>query len=216
MDERTHGEPPRPVTAQRRHGGRVPSSVRALCLTLAALAAGSAVAVAQSRDGTVSDGNDSRSRVDIAAVRATHDRGNDRLAHIVRFHGRISARNFRNAVQEHGPPGSICINIWTSRTPWEASPNYDVCVTGDRDRRKLVASVSRHGSSGGVRRVGRAGAELTSARRLVLRFDPDLIRRPGSYRWSVHVTTFERGCTRRGCQDFAPRRGRSVRTQLGG
>lgn len=204
------------MRAQRRCRGRVPSSVRALCITLAALAGGSAMAAAQGSDGTVNDGNDSRSALDIAAVRATHDRANDRLAHIVRFHGPISPRNFRNALQEHGPPGSVCVNIWTSRTPWEASPNYDVCVTGDRSRRRLLASVSRHGSRGSVRRVGRASAELTSARRLVVRFDPDLIRRPASYRWSVHVTSFERGCKRTGCQDVAPRRGRSVRTQLGG
>jgi hypothetical protein len=190
--------------------------MRAICLTLAALAAGSTLASAQGGDGTVADGNDSRSALDMAAVRATHDRSNDRLAHIVRFHGRISPRNFRNAVQEHGPPGSVCINIWTSRTPWDASPNYDVCVTGDRERKRLLASVSRHGARGGVRRVGKAGAELTSARRLVIRFDPDLIQRPGSYRWSAHVTSFERGCKRIGCQDVAPRRGRSVRTQLGG
>jgi hypothetical protein len=190
--------------------------VRALSLALAVLAAGSALAVAQTGDGTVEDGNDSRSALDLAAVRATHDRSNDRLAHIVRFQGPISPRNFRNAVQEHGPPGSVCVNIWTSRTPWEASPNYDVCVTADRDRRRLLASVSRHGARGGVRRAGRASAELTSKRRLVVRFDPDLIRRPGSYRWSVHATSFERGCKRRGCQDVAPSRGRSVRTQLGG
>lgn len=184
-------------------------------LTLAGLVCACGLAAAQGRDSAVSDGDDSRSRVDIASARATHDRSNDRLAHIVRFHARISPRNFRNAVAEHGPPGSVCINIWTSRKPWEASPNYDVCVTGDRSRRKLVASVSRLGSRGSVRRIGKAAAKLTSARRLVVRFDPDLIRRPGSYRWSVEVTTFERGCTPRGCRDVAPRPGRSVRTQLG-
>ena len=204
------------MTAQRPPQPRVPASVRTLCITLAALAAGSGLALAQDGDEAVRDGNDSRSRVDIASVRATHDRSNDRLAHVVRLHNRISPRNFRNAVDEHGPPGSVCINIWTRRTPWEASPDFDVCVTGDRSRRKLLASVSRIGARGSVRRVGRAAAVLTSARRLVVRFDPDLIRRPSSYRWSVHVTTFERGCTRTGCQDVAPRRGRTVRTQLGG
>jgi hypothetical protein len=186
--------------------------MRALATVLAALAA-AGVASAQ-RGDAVRDGDDSRSRVDIAQVRAAHDRSNDRLAHIVRFHGPISPRNFRNAVSEHGPPGSVCVNVWTRRTPGEASPDYDVCVTGDRSRTKLIASVSRLGARGGVRRVDRAAARLTSARRLVVRFDPDSIRRPAAYRWSVHVTTFERGCTRRGCQDVAPRRGRTVRTAI--
>jgi hypothetical protein len=189
--------------------------VRALLLTLAAVTAGAGLAVAQGDVDAISDGDDSRSLVDIAAARATHDRSNDRLAHIVRFHGPVSARNFRNAVAEHGPPGNVCINIWTTRTPWEASPNFDVCVTGDRSRKELLASVSRLGPRGSVRRVGRAAVQLSSKRRLVVRVDPDLIRRPAAYRWSVQVTTFERGCTRRGCQDVAPRRGRTVRTELG-
>jgi hypothetical protein len=190
--------------------------VRAALLSLAGLAVAATLAVAQGGDRQVRDGDDSNSLVDISQVHAAHDVANDRLAHIVRFHEPISPRNFRNAVAAHGPPGSVCVNIWTRRTPWEASPNFDVCVTGDRERRRLVASVSRLGARGGVRRVGEASAELTSPRRLVIRFDPDEIRRPAAYRWSVHSTTFERGCTRRGCQDTAPRRGRTVRTELGG
>jgi hypothetical protein len=189
--------------------------MRAACLTVLAALAACGLAVAQQGDGAISDGDDSKSRVDISQIRATFDRSNDRLVHVVRFHKAISPRNFRNAVQEHGPPGSVCVNIWTTRTPWEASPNFDVCVTGDRSRGKLVASVSRLGPRGSVRRVGTANARLESPRRLFIRFDPDLIRRPAAYRWSVHVTTFERGCTRRGCQDVAPRRGRSVRMRLG-
>jgi hypothetical protein len=177
------------------------------------LLAGTGVAVAQEGTGAVTDGDDSRSRVDIASVKAAHDQANDRLAHIIRFHAGVSPRDLRNAIDEHGPPGSVCVNIWTRRTPWEASPNFEVCVTTDRDRH-LQASVSRLGARGGVRRRGPASAELTSRRRLVVRFDPDRIGRPAAYRWSVQVTTFERGCTGRGCKDFAPRRGRTVRTEL--
>ena len=188
--------------------------MRLLLPTLAVLATASGLALAQGDEDGVSDGDDSRSRVDIAAARAAHDRANDRLAHIVRFHEGIGPRAFRNALDEHGPPGSLCVNIWTQRTPWEASPNFDVCVTANRAGDDLVASVSRLGSRGSVRRRGPASAELTSRRRLVIRFDPDLIRRPAAYRWSVQVTTFARGCTARGCQDFAPRRGRTVRTEL--
>jgi hypothetical protein len=183
----------------------------AVTLTLAA----AGVAFAQDGTKAVSDGDDSRSSADISSVRAIHDRSNDRLAHIIRFHAGISPADLRNAIDEHGPPGSVCVSIWTRRTPWEASPNFDVCVTPDRGAHDLQASVSKLGPRGGVRRRGPASAELTSRRRLVVRFDPDLIRRPNAYRWSVEVTTFARGCTSRGCKDFAPRRGRSVRTELG-
>jgi hypothetical protein len=189
--------------------------VRALFLGLALLAGTACgLALAAQTSGGITDGDDSKSLVDIAAARATFDRSNDRVAHVVRFHKAISPRNFRNAVAEHGPPGSVCINIWTSRTPWQASPNYDVCVTANRARTHLVASVSRLGPRGSVKRVANAAAQLKGTRRMFIRFDPDAIRRPARYRWSVHVTTFERGCTRRGCQDVAPRRGRSVRMQL--
>lgn len=188
--------------------------MRAIWLTAACVLAWSALAAAQTGGGAIGDGDDSKSLVDISSVRAVFDRSNDKLAHIVRFHAPISPRNFRNAVAEHGPPGTICINVWTSRTPGEASPNFDVCVSGNRARTKLVASVSSLGRRGSVRRVAPASARLTSKRKLVVRFDPEAIRRPAAYRWSVEVTTFERGCTRRGCRDVAPRRGRSVRTRI--
>jgi len=188
--------------------------VRLVLATLGALLATAVLAAAQAGSGAVSDGDDSSSRADIAEARAAHDRSNDRLAHIVRFHQRVGPRVFRNAVDEHGPPGSLCVNIWTRRTPWEASPNYDVCVSADRDGENLVASVSRLGARGNVRRRGPAAAQFTSGRRLVVRFDPDLIGRPAAYRWSIQVTTFAPGCTARGCEDFAPRRGRSVRAEL--
>ena len=203
------------MRAQRRRSRRVPAEVRAPLLTLAALLAGSGLAVAQGGVDSVSDGDDSQSRADIAEARATHDRTNDRLAHVIRFHGPVSPGTFRNRIAEHGPPGSVCVNIWTLRTPGDASPNFDVCVTGNRKRDHLIAGVSKLGPRGGVKEVGNASAQLTSRRRLVVRFDPDLIRRPTAYRWSVQATTFERGCTDRGCQDVAPRRGRTVRTELG-
>jgi hypothetical protein len=184
-------------------------------LSLLALLALSGLAVAQDDDGAVTDGDDSRSRADIASAHAAHDTANDRLAHVIRFHERISPGTFANDVAEHGPPGTVCVNIWTRRKPWQASPNYEVCVTADRGEDGLVASVSKLGPNGGVKRRGEASAQLTSRRRLVVRFDPDQIRRPAAYRWSVQATTFERGCTRRGCQDFAPGRGQSARIELG-
>jgi hypothetical protein len=196
---------------------RAPATAAAIAATALLAAAGAAgLAAAQSSDLPHEDGDDSRSLVDIASVRGTHDRAADALVHVVRTHDPISPRNFRNAVDPDGPPGSVCVSMWTKRTPWEESPDYDVCVSANRTRTGLRASVARHRAGGGVRRVGSATAELTSPRRLVVSFDPDLIRRPGAYRWSVQSTTFERGCSKHlGCEDFAPARGRSVRTKLG-
>src|SRR5687768_6607717 len=128
------------MRAQRERPGRVLSEMRALGVTLAVALSVCGLALAQEGEDTVSDGDDSRSRVDIASARAVHDASNDRLAHIVRFHEPISPRDFRNAVAEHGPPGSVCVDIWTTRTPREESPNFDACVSSDRDRDELLAS----------------------------------------------------------------------------
>ena len=185
-------------------------------VALSAVVVTAGFALAQSKDLPHPDKNDSRSRVDISSVRGTHNLGDDRLVHVIRTYRAIGPRNFRNAIDGDGPPGSVCVNIWTTRTAWEQEPNFDVCVSGNRKFRGLRASVSRHKAGGAVRRVGPAQAELTSSRRLVIDFDPDLIKRPRAYRWTAQVTTFEKGCKRHlGCQDFAPASGRSVRTELG-
>lgn len=203
------------MRAQRARSGGVPAGVRTAILAIAVALAATALALGQT-DQPRPDGDDSRSQVDIASVRGTHDMRADRLVHAIRTHDPISPRSFRNSVSRNGPPGSVCVNVWTRRTPREQAPDFDVCVTADRGEGQLRASVSRHGPYGGVRRVGRASARLERPRRLLVRFDPDLIRRPASYRWSVHAATFARGCPRRtGCQDFAPQGGRTVRTRLG-
>ena len=65
----------------------------ALALTIALAAAG--VAFAQDGTKAVPDGDDSRSAADISSVRAVHDRANDRLAHIIRFHAADRAEHAR-------------------------------------------------------------------------------------------------------------------------
>jgi hypothetical protein len=161
------------------------------------------------------DKNDSKSLLDISSVRGTHHGTTKRLVHTIRTYGRISPRNFRNAIDADGPPGSYCVNIWTTRTPWEQEPNFDVCVSANSKRTALRASVSRHKPGGAIRRVGAAKAVLLNPRRLEIQFNPALIKSPASYRWSVQATSFERGCKRHlGCQDFAPKAGTSVRTRL--
>ena len=68
-----------------------------LLLSVVIVLVGAGLAVAQDGTNAVPDGDDSPSQVDIASVRATHDRANDRLAHIVRFHAGIAPNDFRNS-----------------------------------------------------------------------------------------------------------------------
>ena len=197
------------MRAQRRAAGRVPAEVRAPLLTLAALLAGSGLARRPGRRRTPSPTATTPSRAPTSPPRArrtTAATTGSRTSSAST--GRSRRGTFRNAVAEHGPPGSVCVNIWTTRTPGEASPNFDVCVTRqpqarppDRERQPARPARRRHAEWATRRRSS------TSRRRLVVRFDPDLIRRPAAYRWSVQATTFERGCT----QPRLPGRGAASR-----
>jgi hypothetical protein len=159
------------------------------------------------------DRDDVDGTVDVAGVRAAHNRASDELVHVVDFHTPLTPRKL---LGRDGPPGSVCVNVWTTRTPGDAPPNYDVCVTSERRGREYRASVTRHGPTGGVRRVGAATVEQPSDTRLELRVDPDRIRRPSSYRWVVEAVAFSSGCPSvTGCEDYAPDRPKTARTELG-
>jgi hypothetical protein len=183
--------------------------VRVRALLICALLALPAAAVA--RSPTVQDRDDSKAAVDIASVRGSHNRTADQIVHVVTAYDAFSPSDLLN---RDGPPGSICINVWTTREPGEDAPNYDVCATSDRRGRVYRASIARHTRS--VRRVGTAVVEQASPTRLEIRFDPDRIRRPRSYRWVTQTATFGEGCDDpTGCEDFAPDRPEAALTRLG-
>lgn len=183
---------------------------RLAALAGALIATGAVCAVAVA--ATIEDRDDSAGAVDLASARAAHNRATDELVYVIRTHDPLDPRLLVG--RDGGPPGSICVNAWTTRTPGEAAPNYDVCVTTDRDG-DLHASVARNGTAGGVRRVGAAAVAQTGERQLELRIDPDDLRRPRAYRWTVQAAVFSDGCAPvTGCEDFVPDRPRTSRTAL--
>ena len=183
---------------------------RLAALACALLASGGAAAVALA--ATTPDRDDSAGAVDLASARAAHNRATDEIVYVVETHDPLDPRTLLG--REGGPPGSVCVNAWTTRTPGEAAPNYEVCVTSARDG-DLHSSVTRHGSTGRTRRVGAAAVAQTGERRLELRIDPDDLRRPSSYRWTLQAVTFADGCPpTTGCEDFVPDRPRTARTAL--
>ena len=174
-----------------------------LCLALALPAAAIAA--------PVRDDDDSSGAVDIVEVQAAHNRTTDRLVHQIAADDAFGPRNLRT---DEGPPGSICLNVWTTRSSRKEVPNYEVCVTASRDGKRYKSSIVRIGGRT-VRRVGRARVEQADSKRLVIRFDPDRIRRPASYRWSAQSATFGAGCSSStGCEDFAPDQPRALKTTL--
>jgi len=179
-----------------------------IMLALAAVAV-PALAFAQSRVG---DRDDSAGVVDLSSARAAHNRVSDELVWVIGLHDPFRPDLLLN---RDGPPGSICVNAWTTNTPRERAPNYDICITSDENGRELRATVTRHGGTGRVRRVGAADVEQASDRRLELRLDPDLIRRPRSVRWTAQAAVFSPGCPSiTGCEDWVPDRPETARTAL--
>ncbi|MEX2194500.1 MAG: hypothetical protein WD844_04365 [Thermoleophilaceae bacterium] len=182
---------------------------RLLALLAVVAVAVPALAFAQSR---ILDRDDSAGVVDLASARAAHNRVTDELVWVIDLHDAFRADLLLN---RDGPPGSVCVNMWTRRTPGEGAPDYDVCVTSEERGRELRATVAQHRFAGDVRRRGTADVEEASDTRLELRVDPDLIRRPRSLHWTVQAAVFSPGCpTFTGCEDFIPDRPRTSRTRL--
>lgn len=161
----------------------------------------------------VDDRDDSDGAVDIKLATGSHNRAKDELVHVITTYDTFSPRRLLNS---DGPPGSVCVNIWTTRTPGDAAPNYEACATAARTGRSWRGSLARNPDRGTPIRRGSVKVEQSSTRKLVIRIDPDRIRRPASYRWTMQATTFGDGCPRlTGCEDFAPDRPDTLETKLG-
>src|SRR5438477_10139429 len=97
------------------------------CLTLAMLAASQLAAAAA--DVVVSDGNDVTGKLDLTKV--SMGRGPDgRLRAIVTM---ASAWDGGDLVSATGPPGSVCLRLWTAHQPTEGAPDFLACVSARRD-----------------------------------------------------------------------------------
>jgi hypothetical protein len=166
------------------------------------LAVAAPVALATS----VRDRDDVTTALDMAKVSGTHNRASDQLVHTVDFYEALPATL--------ATPGSICVEIWTRSTPAESPPDYEACATRDK-KDKWRASIARKREKGTRLRIGAAKVEQPSDTRLVMRIDPDLIKRPASYRWRVEATSFGSECkTSTGCPDYAPDRPATAETKL--
>lgn len=154
-----------------------------------------------------------KTAVDIVQARGSHNRVTDELVHVIVAPAAIDIKAL--ASPSGRPPGNVCLNIWTRRTPGEDEQNFDVCATPNRGADGLRATVNRHGRTGAIRRLAAARAEVSGETKLELRFDPDDIGRPASYRWNAESSSFGAGCPDSGCADLAPERGKTVETRLG-
>jgi hypothetical protein len=107
----------------------------------------------------------------------------------------------RDLPADDGPPGSLCLRMWTRTDPLGTFPDYLLCVTADARGRHLVGSVMVE-RAGELRRVAEARLARSSARTVVARFSQSALGRPDAIRFAAEATS--PGCTGATCVDTAP------------
>jgi hypothetical protein len=186
---------------------RSPALIAAAVVAMLGVAAAVALAV------TVRDRDDTKIGVDIAKATGSHNRATDELVHTIDGYEPFGPSDM---VSRDRPPSSVCVEIWTTNEPGERGANYEACATGDARGRNWKGALSRARRKGHPLRVATLKVEQPADTRLVIRIDPDDIRRPDSYRWRAETTSFGKDCkSSQGCPDYAPDRPDTAETRLG-
>ncbi len=108
----------------------------------------------------------------------------------------------KDLVASGGPPGSVCVRLFTSTTPGVLPPDYLVCVTADAKGRTLRGSVVAEQVNALPRRVATASVSRASKRSLVVRFSQSAVGKPSAIRFAAEAT--RAGCVRASCVDTLP------------
>jgi hypothetical protein len=157
----------------------------------------------------VRDRDDVAIGFDMAKASGSHSRVSDELVHAIDFYDPLQ-RPLTT------PPSSVCVEIWTRSTPGESAPDYEACAVPNAKGKGWKGSIARKRELGPQLRLASVKVEQPSAARIVLRIDPDLIKRPASYRWRAETTSFAKDCkVATGCPDYAPDRPTTAETSLG-
>jgi hypothetical protein len=108
----------------------------------------------------------------------------------------------RDLLAREGPPGSLCVRLWTVTKPGAAPPDFLVCATARQDGETMRGTVFKTGPNQELTKVAVAVIGRTSDRTATLRFSQTAIGRPATIRFIAEVT--KPGCTRVSCVDTAP------------
>ena len=105
-----------------------------------------------------------------------------------------SAWRMQDLPADDGPPGSLCLRMWTETEGQAASPDRLLCITADKGGRHLRGSIMAE-RGGALERVAEATLARSSARTVTARFSQSAIGRPASVRFAAEATT--PGCAAR-------------------
>ena len=200
-----------PMRSRCEHRGRrlpvaVVSAAVAPLVATGALAATSKIVVVSDPAGDVSGALDLRR----ASLRLASD---GRLRAVVTLTGKVDAKAM---LADSGPPGSVCLKIWTAPDVDTSAERADrlVCVTARNDA-QLRASVFEQRKAGLPRRLESASLRVSpSGRSLVLRVSQSSLGRPELIRFAVEST--RPSCARVSCIDALPDEGAVRRLRLRG
>jgi hypothetical protein len=108
----------------------------------------------------------------------------------------------KDLVASEGPPGSLCVRLWTVTKPSAAPPDYLVCATTRADSETMRGTVFKTQPGEELAKAGPAIVGRTSDRTMTLRFSQTLIGRPKTIDFIAEAT--KPGCIRVSCVDTAP------------
>jgi hypothetical protein len=142
---------------------------------------------------------------------ALHRSSDGRLRAILTFVGTVSPRTL---LASAGPPGSVCLRVWTdpAADPRSMRPDRLVCVTA-RSPDELRAGVYQQRGADLPRRIASSQARTNkSGRSFVVRVTQSSLGSPASLRFAAESTRPD--CDRPECLDTAPEGGRVRRFRL--
>lgn len=169
----------------------------ALVLVCAAGVSGALGKATSKKAVVVSDGNDAGSGiVDITRV-SLGAASKDRLKVNIRAADDWDASDL---IASSGPPGSVCLKLWTKSAPPDETPDYLVCVTSTKDE-ELRASVFKEVANRLPKRVARATIDQGD-RSVTLMFKQSSIGNPAAIDFAGEST--RSGCIKTSCIDLAP------------
>lgn len=113
-----------------------------------------------------------------------------------------------------GPPGSLCVRLWTVTKPGAAPPDYLVCATARTDGETMRGTVFKSQPGEQMVKAGVAIVGRTSDRTMTLRFSQTVVGRPKTIDFIAEAT--KPGCSRVSCVDTAPEAPKTATFKLRG
>jgi hypothetical protein len=187
----------RPPAEDRRRRPRARRLAAAAAIAVCALAAAGSAPAATGDAVVVPDPVDTAGGLDLTRVQLGRSPdGRLRAALTLAAPWRM-----RDLPADDGPPGSLCLRMWTATTDPGTFPDHLLCITADARGRHMRGSllVERDGA---LQRVTAVALARSSLRTVVARFSQSAIGRPATVRFAAEATP--PGCPRPACVDTAP------------